>query len=304
VNLSLSGQTGYNHNMNETKRTGQYQEAVRIAVDRALAEDRVDDDVTTFAAVPADSRSVAKILFRNGGILAGADVTDSLFRAVDPNLEIEWLAAEGDRLEPGSTVAVLSGDTRSIVRAERAALNFLMHLSGIATAVARYVDAVRDHHVEILDTRKTTPGLRLLEKRAVLAGGGVNHRSDLAEMALLKENHIAAAGSIADAVRLIRERTPAVPIEVEVESLGQLEEVLRLGVDRIMLDNFTDDEIRRAVALIRGTGTPPYIEVSGGYDLGRVTAAASLGMDGISIGAVTHSAASLDVSLLLEEEKR
>jgi nicotinate-nucleotide pyrophosphorylase (carboxylating) len=278
-----------------------YEEALRLAVERALAEDRVDEDVTTLAAIPEESRGAAKILFRREGILAGVDAVDAVFRAVDPALRVEWRAAEGDRIAAGAVVARLSGATRSILRAERSALNFLMHLSGVATSVARFVEAAGDSGVEILDTRKTTPGLRLLQKRAVLAGGGVNHRRDLAEMALLKENHIAAAGGVAAAVRIVRERFPGVPVEVEVENLDELEEAIASGAERVMLDNFTDDAIRTAVERIRRAEKPPYIEVSGGYDLARVGAAASLGMDGISIGAVTHSAPAMDVSLLLEE---
>lgn len=278
-----------------------YDESLRLAVERSLAEDRVGEDVTTLAAIPEDSRSRAKILFRREGILAGVDAVEAVFRAVDPALLVEWPATEGDRIAAGAVVARLAGATRSILRAERPALNFLMHLSGIATMVARFVEAVGENDVEILDTRKTTPGLRLLEKRAVVAGGGVNHRRDLAEMALLKENHIAAAGGIAAAVRLVRERFPGVPVEVEVESMAELEEAIASGAERVMLDNFTDEAIRRAVARIDRCDHPPYIEVSGGYDRGRVAAAAPLGMDGISVGAITHSAPALDVSLLLED---
>ncbi len=278
-----------------------YREACRLAVECALAEDAVDRDVTTSAAVPAGARSRAKILFRTEGVLAGTDLVEAVFTAVDADLSIGWVAQEGERVMPGNVVANLAGATGSILRGERAALDFLMHLSGIATAVSLYVDAVGENDVEILDTRKTTPGLRLLEKRAVLAGGGCNHRVDLAEMALLKENHIAAAGGITEAVRLIRERFPGIPIEVEVENRTELEEAIGVRVERIMLDNFTDEEIREAVKRIKQCEKGPYIEVSGGYDLDRVASAAPLGMDGISVGAVTHSAPAVDVSLLLEE---
>lgn len=272
-----------------------------MAVERALAEDRVEEDVTTLAAVPEGSRSRARILFRREGVLAGTDAVEATFLTVDPDLRIIWEAGEGEKVSADTVVARITGATRSILRGERAALNFLMHLSGVATAVALYVAAVRGKDVEILDTRKTTPGLRLLEKRAVVAGGGVNHRVDLAEMALLKENHVAAAGGITEAVRLVRKRSPKVPIEVEVENETELEEAIGLGVERVMLDNFTDEAIRKAVGRIRRCDNPPYIEVSGGYDLHRVATAASLGMDGISVGAVTHSATAMDVSLLLEE---
>ncbi len=278
-----------------------YEEALRAAVERALDEDRVDRDVTTLASVPPDARCRGRILFRSAGILAGIDAAGALFRTVDEEVVVEWAVGVGDRLRPGAVIARLEGRTRSILSAERGALNFMMHLSGVATWTARYVEAVRGTGVEILDTRKTLPGLRHLEKRAVAAGGGVNHRVDLASMALLKENHIAAAGSIEAAVRKVRALFPGVAVEVEVENLDELEETLDLDVERVMLDNFNDESIVEAVRRVRSRGGGPYIEVSGGFDLERAAKSASLGMDGISIGALTHSAPAADVSLLIEE---
>ena len=288
--------------MSDDRETNRLAEAVRRSVEDALAEDRVVEDVTTLAAVPADANARGVVLFRKEGILAGTEPFTAVFRSVDRDVPIRWKHSEGDRIGAGEEVCEIAGRASSLLRAERAALNFLMHLSGIATKTARFVDAVAGRDVEILDTRKTTPGLRHLEKAAVRAGGGVNHRPDLASMALIKENHIAAAGGITAAVAAVRERTPGIPIEVEIETPDQLDEVLPLGVERLMLDNFDDDSIRAAVDRIRRVDRPPYIEISGGVDLDRVERLAGLGVDGISIGALTHSAPAADVSLLLRRD--
>ncbi len=287
--------------MNEDAEKERIDFMLQSLIGRALDEDRVDRDVTTLSSVPESSRSRATVLFRSAGILAGTIPCEGSFHAIDRSLIVRWMKRDGESVGAKESVATIEGSTRSILRGERTALNFLMQLSGVATLTGRFVEAVRGKSVEILDTRKTTPGFRVLEKRAVVAGGGVNHRSDLAEMALLKENHIAAAGGIDRAVRGIRERFPGVPIEVEVETIDQLRQVLALEVNRVMLDNFSDEDTRRAVALVRSTEIrKPYVEASGGMTLERVSVVASLGVDGISIGSLTHSAPACDVSLLLE----
>ncbi len=267
----------------------------------ALREDRVDCDVTTLASVPEDHRSQARIIAKAEGVLSGTRAADAVFRFIDSTLGLSWEAKDGDRVRPMDVVLRIEGNTGSILRAERVALNFLMRLSGIATEAARYVEATGGNGTEILDTRKTTPGLRFLEKEAVRHGGGTNHRADLASMALLKENHLAAAGGILPAVAACRERFPGIPVEVEVVDFEGLRTAIESGAERIMLDNFTNEEIASAVEQTRAAGSRVYLEASGGFDLARVRAVAPLGVNGISIGALTHSVRSLDLSLLLED---
>ncbi|RPJ44034.1 MAG: carboxylating nicotinate-nucleotide diphosphorylase [Candidatus Latescibacterota bacterium] len=276
-----------------------YREAAREAVVRALEEDRVEDDVTTNAVVTGKTPAAGRLLFRKSAVLAGVVPFEEAFLSLDPGVEFDWSAAEGDAVGAGETVCRVSGAASTLLRAERVALNFLMRLSGIATLAARFVEAVGER-VEILDTRKTTPGLRLLEKRAVLAGGGTNHRLDLSTLALIKENHVALAGGIREAVEAVRLRSPGVPIEVEVRSLEELELALPLRVERIMLDNFDLGTVRLAVARAQKEKETPYLELSGGVDLARAKEAADIGVDGISIGALTHSAPAADVSFLIE----
>ncbi|NNE08855.1 MAG: carboxylating nicotinate-nucleotide diphosphorylase [Gemmatimonadetes bacterium] len=276
-------------------------ERLQTLIRAALREDRVDRDVTTLASVPAGHRSRARIIAKAAGVLSGTRAADAVFRLVDSSLTLAWEATDGDRVRPKDVVLRIEGSTSSILRAERVALNFLMRLSGIATEAARYVEATGASGTEILDTRKTTPGLRLLEKEAVRHGGGTNHRADLASMALLKENHLAAAGGILPAVAACRERFPGIPVEVEVVDFEGLQTAIESGADRIMLDNFTNEEIASAVERTRATGSRVYLEASGGFDLARVRAVAPLGVNGISIGALTHSVRSLDLSLLLED---
>jgi nicotinate-nucleotide pyrophosphorylase (carboxylating) len=276
-----------------------YRNAAREAVLRALAEDRADEDVTTRAVAPPGARARGRVLFRKEAVLAGTVPFEEAFRTLDSGVRVEWSRGEGDAIAAGETSCRVAGAASPILRAERVALNFLMRLSGVATLTARCVEA-GGRRVEILDTRKTTPGLRILEKAAVRAGGGSNHRMDLASLALLKENHIALAGGIRAAVEAVRRESPGTPVEVEVRNLEELEEALPLRVERIMLDNFTNEAVRAAVERARRETRPPYIELSGGMDLERVRAASLLGVDGISIGALTHSAPAADVSFLLE----
>ncbi len=271
---------------------------------RALREDVGDGDITTEWTTAPESFARARFEARQPGIVSGLFPACLAYRAVDPGLEFQVLLTDGDRIEAGQPIAEVRGAARSVLTVERTALNFMRHLSGIATMTRQYADAVRDTGTRILDTRKTTPGLRMLEKRAVLHGGGGNHRYGLFDMVLIKDNHIAAAGGIGAAVRLCRsnmERSGRrVAIEVETADLAQVEEAMRSGADWIMLDNMSDEVMREAVHRVRAGSTrepPVVVEASGTITLDRVAAAAKTGVDVISIGALTHSAPALDISL-------
>ena len=261
----------------------------------ALAEDVGEGDVTTDATVAEDAVGAAEIVLREPGVVCGLGVAEAVFRALDPELRFERLVDEGATVTGSTAVARVSGPERAILTGERTALNFLGRLSGIATLTRRYVDAVSGTGTAILDTRKTTPGLRPLEKHAVAAGGGRNHRFGLDDGVLVKDNHLRAAGSVAAAVERVRTATP-LPVEVECDTLEQVSEALDAGVDAILLDNMSLAELRAAVALAGGRAR---LEASGGVTLDNVLAIAETGVDEISVGALTHSARSLDVSLEL-----
>jgi nicotinate-nucleotide pyrophosphorylase (carboxylating) len=270
---------------------------VRDLIERALREDVGSGDLTTAAVVPAEARALARVEQRAPGVLAGLEVAGAVFAQVDEELAWRPLAAEGEWREPG-TVAEVEGAAASILTAERVALNFLGRLSGVATLTARYVAAVEGTSVRILDTRKTTPGMRALEKQAVALGGGLNHRAGLYDAVLVKENHIAAAGGVGEAARRALAGAPAgTPLEVECATLGEVEEALEAGVQRLLLDNMGTEELRHAVALVAGRAE---LEASGGVTLENVREVAETGVDFISVGALTHSAPALDVSLELE----
>jgi nicotinate-nucleotide pyrophosphorylase (carboxylating) len=264
-------------------------------VHAALAEDLGAGDVTTEATVPPDAVGTAELLVKEPGVVCGLRVAEATFRALDEDIRFEALASDGDVVVPPAIVARVSGSQRAILTGERVALNFLARLSGIATLTRRYVDAVAGTGAAVLDTRKTTPGLRALEKHAVAAGGGTNHRFGLDDAVLIKDNHIRAAGSLPAAVELVRAASD-LPVEVECETLTQVGEALDLRVDAILLDNMTPAELREAVALTRGRAR---LEASGGVTLDTIRAIAETGVDEISVGALTHSACSLDVSLEL-----
>jgi nicotinate-nucleotide pyrophosphorylase (carboxylating) len=264
-------------------------------VQAALAEDVGVGDVTTDATVPADAVGTAELLVKEPGVVCGLEVAEATFRALDPDVRFEALADDGDSVEPPAVVARITGSQRALLTGERVALNFVGRLSGIATLTRRYVDAVDGTGASVLDTRKTTPGLRGLEKHAVACGGGRNHRFGLDDAVLIKDNHLRAAGSLRAAVELVREATE-LPVEVECETLTQVGEALELGVDAILLDNMTPPQLRDAVALTRGRAR---LEASGGVTLETIRAIAETGVDEISVGALTHSARSLDVSLEL-----
>lgn len=261
----------------------------------ALAEDLGDGDVTTEATVDVDATGSAELVVKEPGVVCGLAVAEAVFRAVDSELRFERLVEEGASVAAGTSVARVAGAERAILTGERTALNFLARLSGIATLTRRYVDAVEGTGAAILDTRKTTPGLRALEKHAVATGGGRNHRFGLDDGVLVKDNHLRAAGSVASAVERLRAVTP-LPIEVECDTLEQVSEALAAGAEAILLDNMSPDQLRSAVALARGHAR---LEASGGVTLENVRAVAETGVDEISVGALTHSARSLDVSLEL-----
>ena len=271
-------------------------DTIERAVLAALAEDIGAGDVTTDATVPDDAVGTAELLLKEPGVVCGLRAAESTFRALDPDIRFEALASDGDLVrEPPAVIARVSGSERAILTGERVALNFLGRLSGIATLTRRFADAVDGTGTAILDTRKTTPGLRALEKHAVACGGGRNHRFGLDDAVLVKDNHLRAAGSVARAIELVRAASD-LPVEVECDTLAQVAEAVGFGVDAILLDNMTLDELREAVSLTAGRAR---LEASGGVRLDTVRAIAETGVDEISVGALTHSARSLDVSLEL-----
>jgi nicotinate-nucleotide pyrophosphorylase (carboxylating) len=266
---------------------------VRVALDEDLA---FGPDVTTLATVPAGARATGDVVPRVPGVLAGVPVAAAVFDLVGgADVEIALSAADGRPAVPGTAVLSVTGRTQALLTAERTALNFLGRLSGVATLTRRYVEEIRGTGAAVLDTRKTTPGLRALEKHAVAVGGGRNHRFGLDDGVLVKDNHLRAAGSIAEALERLRAATP-LPIEVECDTLAQVDEALDAGADAILLDNMGLDELRAAVARAGGRAR---LEASGGVSLENVRAIAETGVDEISVGALTHSARSLDVSLEL-----
>lgn len=271
---------------------------IRDAVSRALREDLGDGDVTTTATVAADARARAVVAQKAPGVVFGLDVVEATFRALDPDIGFEALCAEGRWRERGDVVR-LEGSARAILGGERTALNFLGRLSGVATLTARFVDQVRGTGARILDTRKTTPGLRVLEKAAVAAGGGTNHRRGLYDAILIKENHAALAGGVGTAVARARAHpaSSALPLEVECRNLEEVDQALDAGAPWILLDNFSVEGLRLAVERVSGRAE---LEASGGITLEGVREIASTGVDFVSVGALTHSAPSLDLSLILE----
>ncbi|WP_376796370.1 carboxylating nicotinate-nucleotide diphosphorylase [Thermogemmatispora sp.] len=269
-------------------------------IKQALIEDGAYRDLTTLSTVPATAQGWAVLLARSEGVIAGLPVALAAFRLLDERVESEALVEDGETVVASQTLARLSGPARALLSAERVALNFLGHLSGIATLTARCVRAVAGTGVRILDTRKTTPGLRALEKEAVRLGGGVNHRFGLSDGILIKDNHIKAAGGVAAAVEAVRRQVPhLLKIEVECETLDEVRAALRAGADVILLDNMELDLLRQAVALVRAEAPGVLLEASGGIgpDPERLAAVAGTGVDFISLGALTHSAPNLDVAL-------
>lgn len=272
-------------------------------IDFALAEDIGAGDVTTLYFIPANRQACAFVAVRKAGVVSGVEVAARVFRKVDPELDVEILIADGSRVGPGALLIQVKGSARSILTAERTALNFLQRLSGVATLTSQYVEQVEGTRTRILDTRKTTPGYRILEKQAVLHGGGTNHRIGLYDRAMVKDNHLIAEGgaeAIQAAIHQLKADKPTVKVELEADSLDQVRTFLALdGVDYILLDNMTLEELREAVSL-RGDRPLPQLEASGGITLKTLREIAKTGVDFISVGALTHSAPALDIGLDFE----
>ncbi len=276
--------------MNENK--------IRNIVIRAIQEDIWTGDITTDCVVKEDKEAIGKIIFKEEGVLAGLPVARMVFKEIDSDLKFNALIEEGETINADRVVAKVAGRTKSILKGERVALNFLQRLSGIATQTKRYVDGVEEFDVKIVDTRKTTPNLRILEKYAVRKGGGNNHRMGLYDVILIKDNHIRSAGGIKEAIQRTKDQY-ATMIEVEVETIEDVNRALDAGADIIMLDNMDIPSMKKAVNLISERAK---IEASGGITLKNIKEVASTGVDVISVGALTHQISSLDISLDLAQE--
>ncbi len=271
-------------------------EEFRDLVRRALEEDRGRGDATSAAVIAADQRARGVILVKSDLVVAGLDVAAETFRQLDPSVVIEVLWGDGSRVQANEPIAFVTGNAGALLTAERTALNFLQRLSGIATLTSKFVDAAAGR-ITILDTRKTTPGLRALEKYAVTCGGGTNHRQRLDDGILIKDNHKRLAGGVRNAAVQAMRNAQGLPVEIEVENLEELDAVLDTGVPRILLDNFTTMDIREAVTRVAGRAK---LEISGGVTLARIPELATTGADFVSIGALTHSAPAADLSFELE----
>lgn len=275
-----------------------HEELTRL-IDMALAEDISTGDITADAIVPEQSTSTASLVLKQPGVIAGLRVFEMVMKRCDAELSFEARVADSEQvLHVPYCLARMEGNSRAMLAAERTALNLIQRMSGIATMTRKYVDLAREHGIEILDTRKTTPGLRVLEKMAVKSGGGTNHRFGLYDQILIKDNHRAIAGGVRPAIMRARLNNPDLPIEIEVNTLEQLEEALGLSVERIMLDNMSPEEVKQAVEIAAGR---TYIEVSGGISLETIENYLIAGVNGISVGALTHSVKNIDISLEFEE---
>ena len=273
-------------------------ELVDRLIDLSFAEDIGDGDHTTLCCIPEDAMGRSKLLIKEEGILAGVEIAKEVFHRFDPDMLVEVFMGDGSHVKVGDVAMIVSGRVRSLLQTERLMLNIMQRMSGIATMTHRYVERLEGTHTHVLDTRKTTPGMRMLEKQAVKIGGGVNHRIGLFDMILLKDNHVDFAGGIENAIdrchAYLREKGLDLKIEIEVRNLDELERVLRRGgVDRIMLDNFTVDDTRKAVEMVAGRYET---ESSGGITLDTLRDYAEAGVDFISVGALTHSVKGLDMS--------
>ena len=267
-------------------------------IDLSFAEDIGDGDHTTLCCIPADVMGKSKLLIKEEGVLAGVEIAKQVFRRFDPTMQVEVFIQDGTRVKPGDVAMIVTGKVQSLLQTERLMLNIMQRMSGIATMTARYVERLKGTKTRVLDTRKTTPGMRMLEKEAVKIGGGVNHRIGLFDMILLKDNHVDFAGGIENAIRrchaYLKEKGKDLKIEIEVRNFDELNQVLAVGgVDRIMLDNFTPENTRKAVELIGGRYET---ESSGGITFDTLRDYAECGVDYISVGALTHSVKGLDMS--------
>ncbi len=274
--------------------------SLHTLIHQALLEDGAEADITTLSTVPAEQQASGTIVTRQTGVIAGLSIAAEVFHLFDPQISVKLLVADGTSVQVGQELMHLSGPARSLLSAERVALNFLGRLAGIATLTAQCVRALEGTHTRILDTRKTTPGLRALEKEAVRLGGGQNHRFGLNDGILIKDNHIKAAGGIPQAIRAARRQAPhLLKIECECETLAEVEQAVQAGADVILLDNMSIELMRNAVEFVRGVGTGVLLEASGniGTDTTKLAAVATTGVDFISLGALTHSAPNFDISL-------
>jgi len=272
-------------------------------VRRAVAEDVGSGDVTTESTIPAGHESLGTITAKGEGVVAGLEVARAVFAECDAGLVFEARVTDGDRVTEGTALATVEGGTRGILTGERVALNFLQRLSGIATAAAACTAALEGGRTRVLDTRKTTPGLRTLEKYAVKVGGAENHRMGLWDMVLIKDNHIEAAGGIAPAVAAARASYPDLAVEVETKSIDEVASAMGAGADRIMLDNMTVEQMRDAIALVRSVNSPAEVEISGGITDDKLRSVGELEPDFVSVGALTHSVTAMDISLELEVDR-
>lgn len=277
-------------------------ELINNLIQLALAEDIGDGDHTTLCSIPETEEGQSSLLIKEEGILAGVDMAIEVFHALDPQLRVEVFIKDGSHVKPGDEAFIVSGKVRSILQAERLVLNIMQRMSGIATVTNTYVKLLEGTPAKVLDTRKTTPGMRMLEKQAVRIGGGMNHRIGLFDMILLKDNHVDFAGGIENAIRgaqrYLKENNKKLKIEIEVRNFEELEKVLSIGgVDRIMFDNFTPAQTLEAVKRVRVANNSVEIESSGGITLDTIRSFAEAGVDYISVGALTHSVKSLDLSL-------
>lgn len=273
--------------------------AAQTLIELALREDVGDGDITTDNIIPAETRRKAKMVAKADGVVAGLPIAEMVFRSLDQQLIWNVLTPEGSRVKKGDVMVEFEGTYRALLTGERTALNFLQRMSGIATMSAKYADAVKDYKTVILDTRKTLPGFRMLDKYAVKTGGASNHRIGLYDMAMIKDNHIEVAGGITKAVNAVRNNIkPGIQIEVETTTLAQVQEALDAGADIIMLDNMDTETMKKGVELIAGRAK---VEASGNMTLERLREVAATGVDFISIGALTHSVSALDISQRLED---
>ena len=287
------------NSFNKKIMTNIYEKFTDELIDLAIKEDIGDGDHTSLACIPENEQGRVHLLVKEKGVLSGVEITKKIINKIDKNLKIEVLIEDGARINPGEIVFKMSGRVISILQAERLLLNFMQRMSGIATQTARYADIISDLHTQVLDTRKTTPGLRVLEKIAVATGGGTNHRMGLYDMVMIKDNHVDFAGGIDKAINTVNDYLKAknkdIKIEVEVRDFKELDEVLENGkVHRIMLDNFTVEDTRKAVKIIDGKYET---ESSGGITLETIRSYAECGVDFVSVGALTHQIKSLDLSL-------
>lgn len=277
-------------------------ELIQDLIRLAFAEDIGDGDHTTLCSIPSTAEGQSRLLVKEEGVLAGVDVAIEVFHSFDPTLQVEVFLCDGTHVKPGDVAFVVSGKVRSILQTERLVLNIMQRMSGIASITNRYMQRLEGTSTKVLDTRKTTPGMRILEKQAVKVGGGENHRIGLFDMILLKDNHVDFAGGIENAIHgaqnYLKEKGKKLRIEIEVRNLSELKEVLRVGgVDRIMLDNFTPALVLDAVRLVKTVNERIELEASGGITIDTIREYAEAGVDYISVGALTHSVKSLDMSL-------